>query len=109
MSKDTNRRREMRQLLALRKEKGLTYQELSEHSGIPKGTLVWWSHQLRNEGTDDDAFVDLGVVDLAGSASSSEGGPDVRLLHPSGLIIELHGELADQVVASVLRDVLGWS
>ena len=110
MSNDSRqRRREIKRLFALRETQGLTFGELSDHSGIPVGTLRWWSHRLRCEESDDDAFVDLGVLEVGESLGSSNSPPEARLLHPSGLVIELRGEFADQVVTSVLQDVLQWS
>lgn len=105
MDKNGDRRREIKRLFALRDSEGLTYRELSDHSGIPLGTLNWWAHRLRHE-ADDDGFVYAGEFDFDRSGGGVATGPDARLLHPSGLVIELRGELADQVVSSVLRDVL---
>ncbi len=42
MKGDTRRER-MRRLLARRARQGLTYGELSRQTGIPTGTLGWWS------------------------------------------------------------------
>ncbi len=108
MSNDSDRRREIKRLFALRETEGLSFGELSDHSGIPIGTLRWWSHRLRHEEPDDDGFVDLGIITVGGSPSLDTP-PVARLLHPSGLIVELHGELAGQVVSSVLQDALQWS
>ena len=110
MSNDNQRRREIKRLFALREKKGLSFPELADHSGIPLGTLHSWSHRLRcEESGGDDTFVDLGVIDFGDVPAGSGSPADARLLHPSGLIIELHGELADQVVSSVLQDILQWS
>jgi len=49
MSKQTMRRREMERLLDLREREGRTLRELSERTGIPAGTLGWWSQRLRRE------------------------------------------------------------
>jgi transcriptional regulator with XRE-family HTH domain len=43
----TRREQEMRELLELRDGAGLTVRELSEASGVPAGTLAWWSGELR--------------------------------------------------------------
>ncbi len=109
MSSESPRRREIKRLFALREKQGLTFDELSDHSGIPVGTLRWWSHRLRCGESDTAAFVDLGVIDADAGLTGSESSPDARLLHPSGLVIELHGEFADQIVSSLLHDVLPWS
>jgi len=109
MVNNSDRRREIKRLFALREAEGLTYRELSEHSGIPLGTLNWWAHRLRHEAACDDGFVFAGEFEVASSRAGVDVSPDARLLHPSGLVIELRGELADQVVGSVLQDMLSWS
>ena len=106
MDKHSDRRREIKRLFALRDSEGLTYRELSDHSGIPLGTLNWWSHRLRHEVAEDDGFVCAGEFELDRSGGGLDAVADARLLHPSGLVIELRGEFADRVVSSVLRDVL---
>ena len=57
------RRSQMRSLLARRDREGLTYQELSDESGIPAGTLASWQYRLRAEA--DDTFTELVVGDGA--------------------------------------------
>ena len=54
------RRRQMRSLLARRDREGLTYQELSDESGVPAGTLASWQYRLREE-AGDEAFTELVV------------------------------------------------
>ena len=39
----------MERLLSERDSKGLSLRALSDRSGIPVGTLSWWSHKLRDE------------------------------------------------------------
>lgn len=109
MVNKSDRRREMEQLFVLREAEGLTYRELSEHSGIPLGTLNWWAHRLRHEDPDECGFVAAGEFELASSTDSADTSMDARLKHPSGLVIELRGEYADQVVSAVLQDLLSWS
>ncbi|HEX6812794.1 MAG TPA: hypothetical protein VF384_14305 [Planctomycetota bacterium] len=43
------RREQMAALLARREVEGLSLRALSEESGIPFGTLSWWSWRLRQE------------------------------------------------------------
>ena len=43
------RHKQMAALLARRERDGLTLRELSEKTGIPFGTLSWWSWRLRQE------------------------------------------------------------
>lgn len=75
------RREEIRGWLALRSSEGLTFVELSRRSGIPSGTLAWWSSRLRREESADaptevrsgsGAFVELSPA--AGPASDVERG-----------------------------------
>jgi transcriptional regulator with XRE-family HTH domain len=69
-----NRRRTVERWLELREREGLTYQELSERSGIAASTLAGWAWRLRKErsGQPAAAFVELrlGLLD---------GGSDDRL------------------------------
>lgn len=102
MAHRSDRRREIERLFALRDAEGLTYRELSEHSGIPFGTISWWAHRRRREASDGDAFVAAGELDLDDQAA----GPDARVLHPSGLVIELRGEIARAIVTDLLHHAL---
>jgi hypothetical protein len=55
-----DRREEVRRLLVRRSAEGLTYRELSRESGIPAGTLAWWSSRLRAKGAGEaGSFVEL--------------------------------------------------
>lgn len=57
------RREEVRRLLQRRTTEGLTYRELSKRSGVPAGTLAWWSSRLRHEGrARSEAFVELSAA-----------------------------------------------
>lgn len=50
----------MRRLLVRREREGLTLAELSRRTGIPAGTLGWWSSRLRREASRAPAgFVEL--------------------------------------------------
>lgn len=57
-----DRREQMRSWLARRAERGLTFRELSEETGVPAGTLAFWSWKFRAEPRHDEApsaFVEL--------------------------------------------------
>lgn len=71
-----DRREEVRRLLLRRSAEGLTYRELSRLSGIPAGTLAWWSSRLRCQAASaEDAFVELTAsADPALDVARSEPG-----------------------------------
>ena len=108
MSKREDRRREMRHLLSLRGTEGLSLRALSERTGIPIGTLSWWSHHLR-QAAPIPRFTEVRVVDA--EASQPALGPDatVVLRHENGGAIELRGAAAQRVVDQVLAQLDRWS
>jgi len=82
------RRKEMAALLARRERDGLSLRELSEETGIPFGTLSWWSWRLRHspdKRTSEGGFVE--VVAASGSAREAvvvRIGSDVEIEVPPG-------------------------
>ena len=66
----------MAALLARRESDGLSLRALSEESGIPFGTLSWWSWRLRQLTAQDESG---GFVEVVTSAARSEGEVVVRL------------------------------
>lgn len=44
-----DRREQMRRWLAQREQRGLTFGELSQRTGVPRGTLGHWAWKLRQE------------------------------------------------------------
>ena len=94
------RRREMERLFAVREAEGLSLRELSEQSGIPVGTLSWWSSQLRQSSA--QAFREVLVRHDDSSPSTTGRGPALRLRLPSGLIAEFDGELAERIGLALL-------
>ena len=42
----------MRRLLSRRQRRGLSWNELSEESGVPRSTLCWWHRRVREEDVD---------------------------------------------------------
>jgi len=91
----------------------LSLRALSERSGIPVGTLSWWSHKLRSEAEESaPAFVE--VIEAEPSCVESEmSRPDsvveLRVHHPSGVILELRGELAREVARQYAPEFAAWS
>ena len=63
--KKRHRREDLVRLLEQRVEEGLTYQELSDRSGIPIPTLGYWASKFRREEAQGDATSRLVPVDLA--------------------------------------------
>jgi transcriptional regulator with XRE-family HTH domain len=110
MSKRSQRRREIERLFALRDREGLSLRELAEHSGIPCGTLSWWSHQLRQETRSEPAFATVEVVDLDADAVG-DGATDAELVvrYPSGVVVELRGVLANRIADDVVSRLSSWS
>jgi hypothetical protein len=72
-----NRRKEMSALLARRERDGLSLRRLSNETGIPIGTLSWWSWRLRRG---DDAGQGAGrFVELVPEGSSSSASVILRV------------------------------
>lgn len=109
MSKSTDRRREMERLLSLRESAGLSLRSLSERSGIPVGTLSWWSHELRRDRS-QPGFAAVRVrEDLVDPLPDTpDRVPDLVVRHPDGVTVELHGHAAQQVVDRVLARIGQW-
>lgn len=61
-----DREQRMRALLAEREREGLTFEELSRRSGVPAGTLGWWSAKLRRQRASRShvEFIELKVSDV---------------------------------------------
>jgi hypothetical protein len=96
----------MEQLLALRDSEGLSLRCLSDQSGVPVGTLSWWSHRLRQEARPGFTEVQIGrdhVTTMEPSAA-----PEIVVRHPDGVAVELRGVAADRVVAHMLARIDGW-
>ena len=51
----SERRREITRALALRRRRGWTFVRLGEETGIPSGTLAWWSRRLRLEALESES------------------------------------------------------
>jgi hypothetical protein len=82
------RRNEMAALLARREREGLSLRELSEETGIPFGTLSWWSWRLRHDSGDRPS--EGGFVEVVATAHGARDavvvrvGNDVELEVPPG-------------------------
>jgi len=107
MSKRTKRRDEIEQLFALRDREGLSLQGLSDHSGIPVGTLSWWSHRLRTEAK--PAFTEVRVTPASSEVQAPVRSGTLRLRLPCGAVAEFEGDLADRVSTALLEELRRWS
>ena len=114
MVKRTDRRREMERLLSRREREGLSLRALADETGIPVGTLSWWSHRLREESR--PAFREVRVTDDAGdgvsamdreTTSRSQSGA-VRVQLPGGVLAEFEGEFAEQVLEILFERLRRW-
>jgi len=98
---------EMRVLLERKAREGLTYPQLSQLTGIPRGTLAWWAHRLKKEGLPEERrsepspFVE---VRLSGGEPASEAPPFELVLSQGRLRIPpgFHGPSL-QVLLRILR------
>jgi len=74
----------MRRLLRRRESEGLSYAQLARETGIPVGTLAWWSHRLRIEGTGEteNAGADFVEVIPAGDYATTA---EIEIALPSGI------------------------
>ena len=109
MSKRSTRRRDIERLLALRESSGLSLRALADRSGIPAGTLSWWSHRLRREAP-KHSFAEVTVDGIESShvAVADSDLPEIVVRHPDGVSVELRGSAARQVVERVLVRIVEW-
>ena len=112
MASQPDRRAEITRLLATRESQGLTFKALAERSGIPLGTLSYWSHKLRREARREErpqSFIELQP------APAVEEDPEtshaaVRIEHSSGLTIDFTGDAALLATQHLVgRDRPEWS
>ena len=98
-------------ILEKKRDEGLSYRQLSQLTGIPKGTLAWWAHRLRKKGilkggefeapTPPSPFVE---VRLSGGEVPSEAPPFELILSHGRLRIPpgFHGPSL-QALLGILR------
>jgi hypothetical protein len=94
----------MAAILRRRASRGLSLRALAEETGIPLGTLAWWSWRLRQDAARDEAneFVEIHVADVEAECSSRspirvELGDDICVAVDSGVDLDL----LRQVVAAL--------
>ena len=88
----------MRSLLALRRRRGLTYEELSAESGIPGGTLASWQSRLKREGR-AGAFTELVVEDDAPTSLECS----LEVIGPHGHRVVVGPSVDEVLLGRVLR------
>lgn len=84
----------MRALLARKDREGLTYEELSEETGIAVSTLGYWRRKLRDEAT--PVFEEVVVED-----GELEGG-GIEVIGPLGHRVVVAGDVDDELLRRVL-------
>lgn len=84
----------IRKLFAYRDQYGLTWAELSEHSGIPSSTLASWARRLKQR----SRFVEVTVDEDYVSAS-----PPLTLELPSGLRLHIPATFQEESLVRLLR------
>lgn len=100
----------MEELLSLRESAGLSLRALSEESGIPLGTLSWWSHRLRMAEEAAPGFAEVRMVDAwEGEGAASASGPEIVVRYPDGVAVEMRGPAAEQALARALSTIERWS
>jgi hypothetical protein len=95
--------------LARREREGWSLRQLAEQSGIPIGTLSWWSYALRRErGQVGFTEVRAGERRMESSRVPKEAEPVICLRHPSGCSVEFQGAIAERVGAKLIELLERW-
>lgn len=109
--KNIDRRESIQRWLAERRERGLTFKQLSECSGIPVPTLTGWAWRLRKEEASLDGslgvapFVEIGV-----RRASVPSSPFSQMqIEFSGCVIHLGQDFDEALFVRVLRAVKSFS
>jgi len=99
----------MRRWLALRDARGLTFAELSQRTGVPRGTLGYWAWKLRQDemprcrGARRRGFVELvAAVDGPGTQGDRTAG-QIEIVLESGRRVVVSGEVEEAVLERVLE------
>jgi hypothetical protein len=87
----------MAALFARRERRGLSLRQLSEETGIPVGTLSWWSWRLRDDSS----------VDRRAGSDFVEVVPEPGVAVPRGaVVVELRNGIRLEVEGDLDVDVL---
>jgi len=91
----------MAALLSRREQDGLSLRCLAEESGIPVGTLAWWSWRLRQDDGRSDNEGKRGFVEVV--ATGVQGTSSVAIVIGSGLRLEVSAGFDPELLCSVVR------
>ena len=95
----------MRRWLALREEQGLTLGALSKRTGVPAGTLGYWSWKLRREGRGRQGRrrAAKGFVELIPEVEAEAAGGQVEIVLGRGRRVVVRGEVDESALRRVVR------
>ena len=91
----------MAALLSRREQDGLSLRRLAEESGIPVGTLAWWSWRLRQDDGRSDDEVKGGFVEVV--AAGVQETSSVAIVIGSGVRVEVTAGFDADLLCSVVR------
>lgn len=94
-------RTQMAAMLARRERDGLSLRDLAERSGIPVGTLAWWSWRLRQERRQVDDEGNRGFVEVVAAAVQQNA--SVTVVVGDGLRVEVTAGFDEELLRSVVR------
>lgn len=94
-------RKQMAALLARRERDGLSLRGLAERSGIPIGTLAWWSWRLRQRDGGREVEGSHGFVEVV--AAGVEEASSVAVVVGEDLRIEVAPGFDADLLRSVVR------
>ncbi len=103
---------EIRRLLELRQAEKLTFEQLSERSGVAVHVLTYRAWQdrrdqaARRRAPGSAAFVEVVAASPAIEATVADNSSGIELLHPGGLRIQLERNFDEGALARLLTAVL---
>ena len=103
---------EIRRLLEVRQAEKLTFQQLSERSGVAVHVLTYRAWQdrrglaARRRAPESAAFVEVVAASSGMEATVAGKSSGIELLHPGGLRIQLERDFDEAALARLLTVVL---
>jgi len=91
--------------LALREEQGLTLRELSRRTGVPAGTLGYWSWRLQREASSGRSRgrASKGFVELIPDSEAGTAAGHVEIVLGGGRRVVIRGEVDESALRRVVR------